>query len=58
MWNDFYRWMSRNDTAISWFIIGWLCMGALQAFTIGDYFWMCVDLALAYVNYKLVTIRN
>jgi hypothetical protein len=57
MWNDFYRWMSRNDEKISWFVIGWLCMGALQALTIGDYLWAAIDAALAYANYKLTTIR-
>jgi hypothetical protein len=57
MWNDFYRWLNQNDQKISWFVIGWLCMASLQAFIIGDYFWAVFDAALAYVNYKLTSIR-
>jgi hypothetical protein len=58
MWNDFYRWMTRHSDAISWFFIGWLCMGALQNLAMENYIWAAVNAVLAYINYMLVNLNK
>jgi hypothetical protein len=49
---QFRNWYVRNQDAITWFLIGWLCFAGLDNLLNGEYFWAAVQFAIAYVNYK------
>ena len=49
----FREWYVRNQDAITWFIIGWMCFAGLDNLVKGNYLWAGIDFALAYINYKL-----
>lgn len=53
----FRNWYSRNQDAITWFLIGWLTFSALDSLVNGQYIWAAVSAFLAWVNYKLISIR-
>ena len=55
--SQFRNWYIRNQDAITWFIIGWLCYACLDALARGSYGWAAVDAVLAYGNYKLNDFR-
>ena len=57
MFENFRYWLSRNQDAVSWFIIGSLSSALLINLTQGDYFWAAVDAALIVVNYYLIKVR-
>lgn len=57
MWNNFRNWYIRNQDPISWFVIGWLVNSGLDSLVRGQYFWAVISFAIAYANYKLVSIR-
>jgi hypothetical protein len=51
--SNFFNWCSRNQDAITWFIIGWLAFGFLDSLGRGQYGWALFDAVLIYVNVKL-----
>jgi hypothetical protein len=53
----FGNWYSRNQDAITWFLVGWLSFAGLNNLLSGDYFWAAFNFAFAYINYKLSSIR-
>ena len=55
--SGFRNWYSRNQDAITWFVIGWLSMACLDSLIRGSYGWAAVQALLAYVNYKLAAVR-
>lgn len=55
--NNFRNWYSRNQDAITWFLIGWLSMGMFDNLFKGDYVWAAVNAAFIWVNYKLISVR-
>ena len=55
--NEFRNWYVRNQDAITWFIVGWLCYGCLDSLAKGQYVWAAINAALAYGNYKLNDFR-
>ena len=55
--NNYRNWYSRNQDAITWFLIGWLSMGMFDNLFKGDYVWAAVNAAFIWVNYKLISVR-
>ena len=55
--SGFSNWYSRNQDAITWFLIGWLSMGLVDNLSRGQYFWAAFDAVLIWVNYKLISVR-
>lgn len=53
----FTNWYIRNQDAISWFLIGWLSMGMLNAINDQQYIWAAIDAVMVYANYKLISVR-
>lgn len=53
----FGNWYSRNQDAITWFLVGWCTFAGLDNLVSGDYFWAALNFAFAYLNYKLSVIR-
>lgn len=53
--DSFRNWYIRNQTAISWFIIGWLCYSGLVNLVTGSYIWAAIQFGIAYLNYKLIS---
>ena len=51
--NAFGEWWSRNDERIIWFIIGWLGMACLEAFSRGNWISVFIDGALIALNYSI-----
>jgi hypothetical protein len=51
--SKFSVWYRTYSVEITWFLIGWLTWGFLDALARGNYFWALLDAALIYVNYKL-----
>jgi hypothetical protein len=52
--NKFRAWYLRNQTEITWFLIGWLVLGGLYDFGRGEYVGALVLWALAFINYIFV----
>jgi hypothetical protein len=50
---NFVQWYRSNSVEITWFIIGWLTLGAIDAALHENYEFVLIDMALIYVNYKL-----
>ena len=55
--SDFRNWYVRNQDAITWFIIGWLCYASFDSLTKANYISAAVDLGIAYLNYRLISVR-
>lgn len=53
----FREWYVRNQDAITWFIIGWMCFAGIDNLVSGSYIWSAIDFGLAYINYKLIQVR-
>jgi hypothetical protein len=53
----FGNWYSRNQDAITWFLVGWCTFAGLDNLLSGDYVWAALNFAFAYLNYKLSSIR-
>jgi len=51
--NRFARWYSYNQKQITWFLIGWCAMAALQSFSQGDWIGVVLNGGFAVLNYKL-----
>lgn len=49
----FRNWYLTYWTEITWFLIGWLIMAAIEAWTQGQYTTALIDVILAGVNYVL-----
>ena len=57
MLNNFRSWYIRNQDAITWFLIGLLTAGGIDALIEERYISAVINFALAYANYKLSAIR-
>lgn len=57
MFENFRYWMSRNQDAVSWFIIGVLTSQTIDNLILGHYVEAAVTAALAYLNYYLTKVR-
>ena len=55
--SNFRNWYTRNQDAITWFIIGWLAFAGIDSLVNGNYIWAGIDAALIWFNYKLVSVR-
>jgi hypothetical protein len=51
--DNFRRWYHRNHTEITWFLIGWLTVSALDCLGHGDYLGFFITGGLALINYKM-----
>ena len=49
--NKFRNWYLTYYTEITWFLIGWLIMAAMDALSKGQYVTALVDIILAGANY-------
>ena len=58
MITQFFRWYERNYTQITWFLLGWLSLEALDDFGRGQWEAMSLDLALILLNYYLYSGRK
>lgn len=54
---NFRNWYSRNQDAITWFIIGWLSFAVIDSLARGNYIWAGISAALIWFNYKMVKVR-
>jgi hypothetical protein len=57
MMNSFRNWYIRNQDAISWFIIGWMSLAALDALFEGRYIWALINAGFVWINYTLCKVR-
>lgn len=55
--NKFREWYTRNQDAISWFLIGLLSGQALEQLARRDYVGALISAAFAAANYYLVKVR-
>jgi hypothetical protein len=55
--STFGKWYSRNQDAITWFLVGWCTFAGLDNLLSGDYVWAAVNAALAYANYAMRNFR-
>ena len=55
--SNFRNWYVRNQDAITWFIIGWLCCSCIDSLARGNYIWAVIQAGIAYLNYKLHDFR-
>lgn len=55
--SGFRNWYVRNQDAITWFLIGWLCWSGIDQLARGNYGWAALDFGLAYFNYKMNAVR-
>lgn len=53
----FRSWYHEHQDAISWFLIGFLTMGGLDALAVGNYTSALISLSLAGANYYLIRYR-
>lgn len=51
--NKFRAWYLRNQTEITWFLIGWLVLSGLYDFGRGEYLTALILWAIAVINYVL-----
>ena len=51
--NNFRNWYRRNQTEITWFLIGWMTISALQCLGQGDYIGAALSGGFAFLNYKM-----
>jgi hypothetical protein len=52
--NKFRAWYLRNQTEITWFLIGWLALGGLYDFLRSEYVGAIVLWSIAVINYAFV----
>ena len=55
--NKIAQWHYTYTTEITWFLIGWLSLAALEAFSNENYVSAIVDVALATLNYQMSKSR-
>jgi len=51
--NNIRAWYLKNQTEITWFLIGWLVLAGVQDLSYGNYVGAAISWGLAYINYKL-----
>lgn len=51
--DKFRRWYYYNHDKITWFIIGWLALSAVECISRGDYVGAVISGGFAVLNYKL-----
>ena len=51
--NKFRQWYLRNGKEITWFLIGFLTMGGIDALGRHEYISALITFAIAYLNYYL-----
>ena len=51
--NNLKLWYCKNQTEITWFIIGFLVFSGMQDLSIGNYVGATISFVLAYINYGL-----
>jgi hypothetical protein len=51
--DDFRRWYYRNHKEITWFLIGWCTLSAIQCLGQGDYLGALLSGGFALLNYKM-----
>ena len=51
--NKFKLWYLRNQTEITWFLMGWLVLSGIQDLSQANYIGATISFGLAYINYKL-----
>lgn len=51
--NNFKLWYLKNQTEITWFLMGWLVLSGIQDLGNENYFGALISFGLAYLNYKL-----
>jgi len=57
MMDNFRNWYSRNQDAITWFIIGWLSLSCINSLADGNLIWAAISAGLIWLNYKLIGAR-
>jgi len=55
--DNIMEWYSRNQDAISWFLIGVAVTSGIDALSHRDYFWATWNLLFAFINYKFISVR-
>jgi hypothetical protein len=58
MMSKFASWWYRNDSNITWFLIGWLTWGMLDNLARGNYAVSLLDAVLVAANYMMWKSRN
>lgn len=53
MFDKLGKWFRENDTAITWWIIGWLCFACIDQLGREHYVMAAIDAGLAYFNYRM-----
>lgn len=56
--DNLINWFRNNGNEITWFIIGWLSMAALDQLSREHYFMAAIDAGLAYFNYRMWKANN
>jgi hypothetical protein len=51
--NQFQQWYLKNQTQITWFLMGFLVYAGLQDLSTGDYFGAAISFGLVWLNYRL-----
>lgn len=51
--NKIKLWYHKNQTEITWFLMGWLVLAGLQDLGQANYVGATISFVLAYINYKL-----
>jgi hypothetical protein len=51
--NKFRQWYLYHHKEITWFLMGWLCLAALQCVGQGDWIGVLINGGFAVLNYKL-----
>ena len=51
--NSIKAFFLKNQTEITWFLIGFLTLSGLQDLSTGNYIGALISFGLAYINYKL-----
>jgi hypothetical protein len=51
--NKFRQWYLKNQTEITWFLIGFLCYSGLISLGRGEYVDAAIVFGIAYINYYM-----
>lgn len=55
--SKFRNWYTRNQDAISWWVIGWCSFACIDNLVSGNYWFALAMAVLVWGNYKLAQIR-
>lgn len=56
--SKFASWWNRNDSNITWFLIGWITWGFTDALARGNYAFAVLDAVLIVANYMMWKSRH